>query len=198
MNLSTTADKKNLQYDLVVIGAGGAGLAAAVSAAENQAKVLVLEKRDRAGGATMFAEGPFAAESPTQKRLNIQCTKDELFNIHMYYNHWTLNAQQVRTVIDKSGDTIRWLEGKGIEFYMPLMYPNQSPREWHNPKKGCPDIIHAFIKDCREMGADVIFKTGAKKILTDETGKVCGVIAASGRQEIKIERYHRVRGIRRQ
>jgi fumarate reductase flavoprotein subunit len=187
MKLSTTVDTQNLQYDVVVIGAGGAGLAAAVTAAEKRAKVLVLEKRGLPGGATLFAEGPFAAESPTQKRLNIQCSKDELFNIHMYYNHWTLNAKQVRTVIDKSGDTIRWLEEKGIEFYMPLMYPNQSPREWHNPKKGCPDIINAFIKDCHELGAEVIFKTGAKKILIDETGKVSGVIAASGRKEIKID-----------
>jgi fumarate reductase flavoprotein subunit len=187
MNLSTTTHTKNLQYDMVVIGAGGAGLAAAVAAAENGARVLVLEKRSRPGGATMFAEGPFAAESPTQKRLNIQCTKDELFNIHMYYNHWTLNAQQVRTVIDRSGDTIRWLEEKGIEFYMPLMYPNQSPLEWHNPKKGCPDIINAFMKDCHEMGAEVVFETGARKIMTDETGAVAGVVAVNGRKKISIQ-----------
>ena len=171
MNISKATETENSKYDLVVIGAGGAGLAAAVTAAENGAKVLVLEKRGRPGGATMFAEGPFAAESPTQKRLNIQCTKDELFNIQMYYNHWTLNAQQVRTVIDKSGDTIRWLEEKGIEFYMPLMYPNQSPLEWHNPKKGCPEIINALMKDCSELGIEVVFKTAARKIITDKSGK---------------------------
>jgi fumarate reductase flavoprotein subunit len=176
----------NLESEVVVIGAGGAGLAAAVSAAENGAKVIVLEKRAIPGGATVFAEGPFAAESPTQKRLNIHCTKDELFNIQMYFNHWTLNAKQVRQVIDKSGDTIRWLEEKGIEFYMPLMVPNQSPLEWHNPRKGCPEIIKALMKDCHQLGVDVRFKTGAKELLMDKTGKISGIIAVSGRREISI------------
>ena len=176
-----------LETDIVVIGAGGAGLAAAVSAAEKGAKVIVLEKRPVPGGSTLFAEGPFAAESPTQKRLNIQCTKDELFNIQMYYNQWTLNARQVREVINKSGDTIRWLEDKGIEFYMPLMYPNQSPLEWHNPQKGCPEIIKVLMEDCQHYGVEVLFKTRARKIITDRDRKVCGIMAVTGHKKITIK-----------
>jgi fumarate reductase flavoprotein subunit len=187
MNSSRVAVNRSLKTDIVVIGAGGAGLSAAVSAAEKGAKVIVLEKRQIPGGSTLFAEGPFAAESPTQKRLNIQCTNDELYNIQMYYNHWTLNAKQVREVINKSGDTIRWLEDKGIEFYMPLMYPNQSPLEWHNPKKGCPEIIKVLMKDCQQFGVEVLFKTRARKIITDNAGKVSGVIANIGRLEITIK-----------
>ena len=118
MGISGKTFDGNFESDIVVIGAGGGGLAAAVTAAEKGAKVIVLEKGNMPGGSTLFAEGPFAAESPTQKRLNIQCTNDELYNKQMYYNHWTLNAKQVRKVIDKSGDTIRWLEEKGIEFYL--------------------------------------------------------------------------------
>jgi fumarate reductase flavoprotein subunit len=181
------ASIKNFKCDIVVIGAGGGGLAAAVTAAEKGAKVIVLEKRSMPGGATNFAEGPFAAESPTQKRLNVSCTNDELFNIQMYYNHWTLNAKQVREVINKSGDTIRWLEGKGIEFYLPMMYPNQSPLEWHNPTKGCPEIIQTFMKDCEQSGVDVLFKTSAKKIILDKSGKVSGVIAKAGNKEITLK-----------
>ena len=134
----------------------------------------------------MFAEGPFAAESPTQERLHIQCSKDELFNIHMYYSHWTLNAKQVRQVIDKSGDTIRWFEEKGVEFYIPMMYPNQSPLEWHNPKKGCPEIIRTLMKDCQQFGVEVFFKARAQEILTDKAGKISQVIASVGRQQISI------------
>jgi fumarate reductase flavoprotein subunit len=180
-------DTKILKSDIVVIGAGGGGLAAAVTAVEKGAKVIVLEKRSMPGGSTNFAEGPFAAESPTQKRLNIECTKDELFNIQMYYNHWTLNAKQVREIINKSGDTIRWLEEKGIEFYLPMMYPNQSPMEWHNPLKGCPEIIKTFMEECQESGAQVLFKTSAKKIVLDKSGKVSAVIAKTGNKEITIK-----------
>jgi fumarate reductase flavoprotein subunit len=187
MKQTGTANIKNLRSDVVVIGAGGGGLAAAVTAAEKGARVVVLEKRAAPGGATNFAEGPFAAESPTQKRLNVTCTNDELFNIQMYYNHWTLNAKQVREIINKSGDTIRWLENKGIEFYLPMMYPNQSPLEWHNPTKGCPEIIKTFINDCEQSGAEVLFKTSAKKIILDKSGKVSGVIAKVGNKEITLK-----------
>jgi fumarate reductase flavoprotein subunit len=186
MNLSSSLKTETSGSDIVVIGAGGAGLAAAVAATEIGAKVIVLEKRSIPGGATLYAEGPFAAESPTQKRLNIRCTRDELFNIQMYFNHWTLNAKQVRQVIDKSGDTIRWLEEKGIEFYMPLMIPNQTPLEWHNPKKGCPEIIKALMKDCQQNGVEVLFNTGAKKLITDQNGTISGIIAGKGSQEISI------------
>jgi len=181
------ADIKTFICDIVVIGAGGGGLAAAVTAAEKGAKVIVLEKRTIPGGASNFAEGPFAAESPTQKRLHVECTKDELFNIQMYYNQWSLNAKQVREIINKSGDTIRWLEEKGIEFYLPMMYPNQSPLEWHNPIKGCPEIIKTFMKDCDESGVDVLFRTSAKKINLDKSGKVSGVIAKTGNKEITLK-----------
>jgi fumarate reductase flavoprotein subunit len=168
MKPTNVVDTKNLKSDIVIIGAGGAGLAAAVTAAEKKVSVIVLEKRNKPGGATMFAEGPFAAESPTQRRRHITCTKDELFNI-------------------QSGDTIHWLEEKGIEFYLPMMYPNQSPLEWHNPKKGCPEIIKVLINDCNQSGVKVLFKTRANKIILDNSGKISGVITKTGNTKITIK-----------
>ncbi len=40
------------EYDVIVVGAGGSGLAAACSAAEHGGEVLVLEKRPEPGGTT--------------------------------------------------------------------------------------------------------------------------------------------------
>ena len=106
---------ENLKTELVVIGGGGAGLAAAVAAAEKGAsKVIVLEKRDAPGGNTAMAMGPFAAESPAQKRTAIEFQPGCIFKIAMNWAHWKTNPRIVRAFIDKSGDTIRWLEDKGI------------------------------------------------------------------------------------
>lgn len=163
--------------DIVVIGAGGCGLAAAVAAAEKGAKVIILENRSKAGGATMFAEGPFAADSPVQKRLNIKCTSEDLFKMHMEYNHWTLNARLVRAILDISGDTIRWMEGLGVGFYMPHMSPGEIYHEWHNPNKGGPEVIKAFLDFCQNKGVQILYETRAKKILTDKTGAIAGVLA---------------------
>ena len=105
---------KNLKAELVVLGGGGAGLAAALAAAENGCKsIFVLEKAGSATGSTGMAHDIFGAESPVQKRLGIEASRDELFKTAMEWAHWTnINPRIVRAFIDKSGDTIGWLERK--------------------------------------------------------------------------------------
>lgn len=51
------------ETDVVVIGVGGSGVSAAVSAAEHGAKVIALEKQEVAGGSSNFAEGLFAVQT---------------------------------------------------------------------------------------------------------------------------------------
>ena len=54
--------------DLVVIGSGAAGLAAALTAAEGGLRVMILEKQRSIGGSSNFFEGTFAVESDLQKK----------------------------------------------------------------------------------------------------------------------------------
>ena len=168
---------ETIKTDIVVVGGGGAGLAAALAAAETGAKCLVLEKRGRVGGNAVFAEGIFAAESPAQKRMMIDARRDELFKIAMDYCHWTLNPRIIRAFIDKSGDTIRWLEEKGVRFRIPPLYPNQVPLVFHCPEKGGKSVIEILMKECQKTGVKLLYKTAAKKILISTTGRVSGVIA---------------------
>src|SRR5512147_265980 len=99
---------KNMSAEIVVIGGGGAGLAAAIAAAENGCKnIIVLEKAGSATGSTGMAHDVFGAESPVQKRQGVDARKDELFKVAMEWAHWTrINPRIVRAFIDKSGDTI--------------------------------------------------------------------------------------------
>ena len=129
MNYVKTSNAEALQTGIVIIGGGGGGLTAAVAAAEKGAKVIVLEKRDTAGGNVMLANGIFAAESPVQKRKRIDASVNELFKTAMGYSHWKINPRIVRAFMDKSGDTIQWLENKGLKFEdIGHLYFNQSPR----------------------------------------------------------------------
>jgi fumarate reductase flavoprotein subunit len=88
----------NLQADLVVVGGGGAGLAAALAAAENGCKsIIVLEKAGSPAGSTIMAHDIFGAESPVQKRAGVDAPKDELFKVAMEWAHWTkINPRLVR------------------------------------------------------------------------------------------------------
>jgi fumarate reductase flavoprotein subunit len=173
MNQANRYEK--LEADVVVLGAGGVGLAAAVTAANKGAKVIVIEKRPVPGGATLFAGGTFAIESPVQKRLKVPETKDDVFKIVMQHSHWTLNARIVRAWIDKSGDTIDWLEKKGLNFRLIRLYPDQTPLALHCAEKNGSAIINALMKDCNELGVKVLFNTRAVKILTDKSGSPNGV-----------------------
>jgi fumarate reductase flavoprotein subunit len=175
-----------LEADLVIIGSGGAGLTAAVAAAEKGAgHIIVLEKRAGLGGNSARAWGIFAAESPAQKRSMIDCRKDDCFQIAMRYAHWSINPRLVRAFIDKSGDTIGWLEEKGLKFDCIPFYPNQIPT-WHIPKGRGAKLIKVLTEECKKRGVELLSGTPAKKILTGSKGEVTGVLAASKEKEYKI------------
>ena len=164
---------KGLETEVVIIGGGGAGLAAAVAAGEKGSHVVVLEKRAALGGNSALAWGIFAAESPAQKRAMIDCRRDDCFKIAMGYAHWKIDPRIVRAFIDKSGDTIRWLEEKGLNFDCIPFYPNQIPT-WHVPKGRGPKMMKVLRGEWRNLGVELHLRTPAKKILISKRGVVKG------------------------
>lgn len=68
----------NLSADILVVGAGSAGLTAAVQAAEKGKKVILLEKNLGVGGSSQFAEGLFAVGSEWNRREAILLPKKKL------------------------------------------------------------------------------------------------------------------------
>jgi fumarate reductase flavoprotein subunit len=179
---------KNLKAELVVLGGGGAGLAAALAAAENGCKnIYVLEKAGSATGSTGMAHDIFGAESPVQKRLGIEASRDELFKTAMEWAHWTnINPRVVRAFIDKSGDTIGWLEQKGLSFEMIQYYPNQVPLVRHSVKGHGHALMKTLRDNCQELGVTILTRTSGKKILRDAQGRISGVLAESKEGEITI------------
>jgi len=179
---------QELKADIVVIGGGGSGLSAAVAAAELGASVVVLEKRSHLGGNANFAEGFFAAESPAQLRNHIYASRDECFRIAMNYSHWKIDARILRAFIDKSGDTVRWLESKGVDCnWIAPLYPNQVPLVWHCFKERGVAVMKVLRKCCEDLGVKILLETPAKKILIGTEGQVIGVLALSSGKELQIE-----------
>jgi fumarate reductase flavoprotein subunit len=177
---------QNKQFDIVVVGGGGTGLAAAVAAAEMGAQVVVLEKGNAPGGNSARAVGFFAADSPTQKRMRIDAPRDVLFKMAMDYTHWKINPLIMRAFIDKSGDTVRWLEEKGLVIdRIPSFVPNQLIRTEHDAVKGGSDVVKLLLKNCEELGVPVLRLTAARKIIMN-AGKIAGVLAACKGQEFQI------------
>jgi fumarate reductase flavoprotein subunit len=105
----------------------------------------------------------------------------------MGYSHWKIDPKIVRAFVDKSGDTIQWLEEKGLKFEDVLhYYPNQVPRVFHVPEGRGVGLVKLLVKKCEDMGVRLFYETAAKKILTSERGKVTGVLAATKEKEFRI------------
>jgi fumarate reductase flavoprotein subunit len=177
-----------LQADIAVIGGGGAGLAAALAATENGCKnIVVLEKAGSAAGSTVMAHDIFGAESPVQKRAGVDAPKDDLFKVAMEWAHWTrINPRLVRAFIDKSGDTIGWLEKKGLSFELIQFYPNQVPLVRHSVIGHGAALMNVLRKSCVDSGVKILTRTPAKKILRNEKGNVSGVVAAAREGDLVI------------
>lgn len=184
MNPQTDQESQNSDINLLVVGAGGAGLAAAVSAAERGlANIVVLEKRNTIGGNSAIASGIFGAESPTQKRQAIIAPKDDMYRRMMDWTHLSANPRIIRAFIDKSGDTVGWLEDKGLWFRCVPHSPIDAPMTWHVPEGNGAEIIRVLTDECRRLGARIITGTRVKKILTSPAGAVTGVVAEKDEKE---------------
>ena len=168
---------KGPEADIVIIGGGGAGMAAAAAAAEKGANVIVLEKRGL-GGSSALAFGVFVADSPAMQ--------DKCFNMAMDWAHWRINPRIVRAFIEKSGDTVRWLKEKGLEFEPgpPGSEQQLLPRQIKG--RGAA-LIKVLAQHCRSLGAQLLIRTPAKKILTSEKGNIAGVLAGTRGSEFTIK-----------
>ena len=187
MTSGVVAKTKNLEAKIIIIGGGGAGLPAAVAAAEKGATgVIVLEKRAGLGGNALRAWGLFATESPVQKQALVDARNDDLFRTIMNWSHWSIDPRIFRAFVGKSGDTIRWLEEKGIRFDLPRFYPNQSPPVWHIPEGHGAQLIKVLAKNCKDQGVQLLLHTRCKKILCGKQGNITGVLAEKGGKEFTI------------
>lgn len=168
-----------LSADVLVIGAGASGTTAALSALESGASVILLEKQPAAGGLGNIGEGIFAADSKMQKRMGIVVTPDMAFKTIMDYSHWKANPFVVRAFVNKSADTLDWINAHGVEFeYIGSGAPG-GPMTWHiiNGKGHGTHLMNVlrgkFLKD----GGKLMLETPGTKLLTDKNGKVVGATA---------------------
>lgn len=176
----------NLSADVVIIGGGGSGLAAAVTAAEAGAKTIVVERRRMTGGNSSRTEGLFAVESPVQKRMNVDARRDHFFKLAMERDSWKLNPRVIRAFIDKSGDTIQWLENKGMTLECIRYYPNQSPLVFHCFDGGGNTYVRAMTAELSKLGITLLRSTRAKQLTMDNKKRITGLIAVSANKEFRI------------
>ena len=172
------------ETQLVVIAGGPAGLAAAVQAAEDGADVILIEKNAVVGGAANMGMGPLAIGTDYQKRQMLDITVEKALRMIMEYTHYNIDGRLVKRYFEQSADTIKWLEDMGVEFEGAYKYFTKSEATWHIVKTGstigpraASEMNKKLLARAQELGVKVMVNTPGKKILKDDEGKVCGVLA---------------------
>ncbi|HEJ83154.1 MAG TPA: FAD-dependent oxidoreductase [Desulfobacteraceae bacterium] len=173
-----------LETDIIVVAGGAAGLPAAIAAAQGGARVMVFEKASTTGGTANMGMGPLGIESRHTRAKQFRPTKDEAFETFMDYTHWRADARLVRAFLNKSGDTIHWLESLGVEFVEPASYFPTAYPTWHliKPESGRPGpmasatMMKILTDRAKEMGVKILLQTPVAKLVKKEGG-IAGVVA---------------------
>ena len=172
--------------DVVVIGGGGAGFAAAVSAKEAGANVILVEKLASVGGNTLISGGEYAAPAnDIQKEEGIEDSK-ELFAKDV--EEAGGNPELIKVLADKATEDAYWLRDDiGVEWLDSLMFFGG-----HSVKRSLipaahtgNELIKNYLKKAEELGIEVLTETDVKEILSKD-GKVCGIKAETKDGELVV------------
>jgi flavocytochrome c len=104
-------------FDLIIVGAGTAGMAAAITAAELGRRVLVIEKDSRIGGTLHWTAGQMSAGgSKAQAKKGIVDSPKAHFDDVMRINNGSADAWMIRLATEEAPKTMDWLAENGFEF----------------------------------------------------------------------------------
>jgi flavocytochrome c len=135
--------------DVVIVGTGYSGLAAAIEAHDAGAKVIVIEKSKVIGGNSVIASGAYNAVDPErQKKQNIEDSIDLHYKQTLEGGDFRADPKKVRYMVGHALEGLQWLEKLGVEFE-PTVYTNIGalwPRSHDPVKKGRGAAIVKVLK----------------------------------------------------
>lgn len=174
----TTIEKT---VDVVVLGAGGAGVAAAIEAYDAGASVALLEKMPQIGGTTATSQGMIGAyESKFTKEMDVHYTFEEMYGNLMNNASYRLDPELTAVTIEKSGETIDWMADRlGMVFYNVI--PGYGPLTMMHLVEGAGGAMKTAMEQALAgTQIDLMLETRATEILMNEDGSVRGVKAVCG------------------
>ena len=178
--LAKMPKKWDMDVDIVVIGAGGAGLAAATEAAARGAKVVVLEKTPAMGGSSLICGGALAfAGTDMQAEKNIKDSNDLFTKDLLKVGENVNDPVLVKAYIDNQLDTYKWLKGLGVPFKGLGIASGMSVPRAHYVTP--PEVIKILSDAAKAKGVKILLDRGASRLVVDEkTGKIRGVTVEKG------------------
>ena len=166
-------------YDVVVVGAGFAGMCAALEAAEQGAKTVLLEKMGRPDGTTVYSSGWIAAVGSRFQKNHPEDSKEAFFQDMMKLSGYRSDPELVRVYADEAGDGIDWLADHGTPFFLweNLPAPELS-RCVISPGEGITGgskLLRCLMAALEKAGVQIVYNTKAVHLLKSPNWDVEGV-----------------------
>lgn len=182
-------EEREAEYsaDVIVLGGGGAGLTAAIEAAQNGASVILVEKMPMVGGNTLISGGEMAAPGNwLQEKESIEDSKEQFYQDILKGGDNENDPELVRVLADNATTDAEWLRdeiGVTFEDYM-LFFGGHSVKRSLVPKDASGvELIEKLSKKAEEVGVITHLNTAATE-LVQEDGKVVAVKANFDGKEI--------------
>ena len=181
---------ETLECDVVIVGAGGAGLTAAVRATQAGAKVLVLEKMPFVGGNSLKASGGMnCADTKFQAAQDITDSGvPQFIEDTMNGGHGINDLALVTTMAENSAEAVDWLESIGAPLPKVAATGGTVHKYLHSPEDGSPVgeyLVAKLNEEAQRNGIEVLLNTTATEILMAD-GAAVGVKANDAEHEYTV------------
>ena len=182
------------KFDILVIGAGAAGLPAAIFASRAGAQVLIVEAADRIGGTFHLSSGQMsAAGTRVQAAKGIHDTPQMHFDDIMRISRGTANPAIVSLAVENAADTLHWLMDNGFEPLPdhPIIHyghePYTTPRTYWGKDEG-RSVLHTLVPqfeaEVASGGITLWLNSELIRLSRDAAGAVTGAVFRQGDAEI--------------
>ncbi len=174
------AADETLEADVIVIGAGGAGMAAAVQANQNGASVIVIEKQASIGGNTILSGGAFnAVKDGSEEAIANEDSVEKHYEQTIKGGDNEGDPELVRTMVENAYDGLEWLKSMGMEFKEGVF--TVTGGLWPRAHKPVDPVGTGFFKTYQKYvdeheNIEILLNTKASDLIMD-AGRVTGVIA---------------------
>lgn len=176
-------------FDVIVVGAGGAGLAAAAEASSRGAKTLVLEKMAFPGGNTIVSGGGFNAADPEQiKKLGLEDSPELHAKQSLGAGDYRGNPDLMLTLAKNAPKALEWLKSLGCEFNPGVyqIYGGLWPRAHTPVKPAGQGYISTLLSACKKNGAVIKTRVKVTGLVRENqlSGRVLGVEAETAGKKV--------------
>ena len=171
-------------FDIVVVGGGGSGLAAAIEAARFGRSVVLLEKNPALGGTTIRSVGSVTSTcTPLQRAKGIQDAPQAHFeDMALFADDRGFvekdNLELRRLLVEHSPDTVQWLMDMGVVFFGTMPEPPHRLPRMHNVLPHARSYIYHLKKRALQLGVEICVGTRVVKLMRDGAA-VTGVEVAT-------------------